>query len=47
MGLEPEVEWTLKKYNTIMEPEMEFTPQHLRWDIYVTGLRDGVDPQKV
>ena len=26
---------------------MELTPYHLRWDIYGTGARDGVDPQKV
>ena len=30
-----------------MDPEMEFTTHHLRWDIYVTRVRDGVDPQKV
>ena len=47
MGLESEMEWNLKRYNTNMDPEMEFTPHHLRWDIYGTGVRDGVDPQKV
>ena len=44
MGLEPEMEWTLKSYNTFMDPERGF---NLRWDIYVTRVRDGVDPQKV
>ena len=30
-----------------MDPEMELTANHLRWDIYGTGVRDGVDPDKV
>ena len=28
MGLEPEMEWMLKRYNTNMDPEMELTPQN-------------------
>ena len=46
MGLEQEIEWTLKRYNTNMDPEMELTPHHLRWDIYGNGPRIRVDPQK-
>ena len=30
-----------------MDPEMEFTSHHLRWDIYGTGVRGGVDPEKI
>ena len=30
-----------------MDLEMELTPNHLRWEIYGTGDRDGVDLQKV
>ena len=31
MGLEPEIEWTFKRYNTNLDPEkeMELTPQKL------------------
>ena len=32
---------------TEVEPGMELTSLHLKWDIYGTGTRDGVDPQKV
>ena len=44
MGLESEMEWTLKKYNTNMDPEMELTPHLSKGVIYMTGVRDGVDP---
>ena len=30
-----------------MYPETDLTPHHLRSNIYVTGTRDGVDPEKV
>ena len=30
-----------------MDPETDLSLHHLRWDIYGTGVRDGVDIQKV
>ena len=30
-----------------MDLDLELTPDHLRWDIYENGARDGVDPQKI
>ena len=30
-----------------LEPDVELTPLHLRWDTYRTGTRDGVVPQKI
>ena len=38
----------LRETELKMDPEMELTPSHhLMWDIYGTGARGGVDPQKV
>ena len=41
MGLKSEMEWTIKRYNTNMDPEMEWNhcpPQKLSSDFYSYGL---------
>ena len=50
MGLELEMQWTLKRYNKNMDleldPDSDLTPTHdLRWNIDGPGDRDGVDPK--
>ena len=43
------MEWTFKRYNANMHPELdpdpEFTPHDLSCDLDGTGARDGVEPK--
>ena len=43
MGLELEMEWTLKRYNTNNDLDPALPPHDLSWDTDGIGARDGVD----